>query len=128
MKKKLNLLALLFVISLLNSCNHSISSDDLLGRWEAISVFEEGKALEIDYPVIRLFVSEDGTYNYTGTLNYKESGHWHIQNEYFITKDTLLPDAFERTVLISNLTQDSFEMKMQEGGKERVLVMIKSDI
>ena len=127
MKKKVNLLSLLFISSLLISCENSIRPSDLLGNWEAISIFEEGQPLEIDYPVIRLLVSEDGTYNYTGTLNYKESGRWHIQNEYFITKDTLLPDALEKTVLISKLTQDSFEMEMKEGEKERILVMIKSN-
>ena len=128
MTKYSTLTFLIFTTLFLSSCNNSITSSDLLGKWEAISIIEEGVPVEIDYPIIRLFVSDNGTYDYSGTLNYKESGRWHTQDKYFVTKDTLLPDAIEKTMLISNLTENSFEMKSEEGGKERVLMMIKSGL
>lgn len=129
MKKNLSILSLFFIISFFSSCNETvIISDDLLGKWEATSIFIEGEPLEIDYPITRLVILKDNTYQYSGTLNYKESGRWRLHRNFFITKDTLLPNALEKKILISNLTQSSFKMEIKGENKEQILFMIKSDL
>jgi hypothetical protein len=119
-----NLVLLLFSVVLFASCGE-MSPNQLIGKWEAKSVMEDGLALEIDYPIIQLELSGNGTYTYQGTLNYKEAGKWRIQSKYLFTKDTLKGEGVEKAVLISELAPDSFDMEMKEGGKQRVMKMVR---
>ena len=76
-----NLFLLLLSVVFFASCSE-MSPNQLIGQWEAKSVTEDGQPLEIDYPVIQLELSENGTYTYQGTLNYQEAGKWRIQSKY----------------------------------------------
>ncbi len=119
-----NLFLLLISGLIITSCSE-MSSSDLIGQWEATSVTEDRLPLEVDYPVIQLEILKNGTYKYQGTLNYKEAGKWRIQSKYLFTIDTLKPEGIEKAVAISKLTMNSFEMKMKEGKKQRVMKMVK---
>ena len=113
-----------FTVLVYSGCS-DLSSSDLIGSWEAVSVTEAGLPLEVDYPLIRLDIMKDGTYKYQGTLNYHEAGQWHIKAHHLYTMDTLKPGAGEKAVLISSLTRDSFELKMSENETERIMKMVR---
>lgn len=122
--KYLKIILIFFTVLVYSGCN-DLSRGDLIGSWEAVSVSEAGRPLEVDYPLIRLDIMKDGTYNYQGTLNYREAGKWHIKSHHLYTIDTLKPGATEKAVLISSLTRDSFELKMSENEIERIMKMVR---
>lgn len=104
------------------SCSE-FSSADLHGKWEAVVVIEEGDTLQVDYPSIQLHLNESGTYQYNGTLNYKEAGNWQYKSKHLLTTDTLKLNSPEKAVLISSFQDNSFEMTMEENGKKRMMKM-----
>lgn len=120
--KKNNFLILLFAILLFAGCTGWTESD-LIGTWEATSVTEEDEPLSVDYPTVQLILKADKTYEYKGTLNYREAGKWLAESNFLYTKDTLKPDGAQKAVYISAFQQDSLEMQMIEQEKTRIMKM-----
>lgn len=120
--KKIKYLTPLILIVLFGACT-SWNESDLVGTWEATSVTEEGEAVSIDYPTVKLILKADRTYEYKGTLNYREAGKWLAESNFLYTKDTLKPEGAQRAVYISAFEQDSLEMKMVEQEKTRIMKM-----
>ncbi|KAA3637160.1 MAG: hypothetical protein DWQ02_07150 [Bacteroidetes bacterium] len=109
---------------IISSCSQW-SGMDLVGTWEATNILEEDQPLEVDYPSVRLDLKEDGTYEYTGTLNYREAGKWSTKSNYLYTRDTLKPDGEQKVVFIRSYSPDSLEIQMVEAEKTRILKMVK---
>jgi hypothetical protein len=120
--KKFNSFILLCVVLLFAGCTQWTDSD-LVGTWEAISITEEGEPLSVDYPTVLLTLKADNTYEYKGTLNYREAGKWLAESNYLYTKDTLKPDGVQKIVFIADFQQDSIEMQMVEQEKTRFMKM-----
>lgn len=110
----------LFVI--ISGCT-SPSEKDLIGTWEAYNITEEEEPIEVDYPSVKLMLNQDGTYEYRGTLNYREAGLWSLESRLLQTKDTLKPDGEQRSVYILSIARDSLELQMAEQDKTRVMKM-----
>lgn len=113
----------LFVF-LLTNCS-GIKKENLEGNWTAIQLTEEGEALQVNLEEITLSFAQKG-YIFTSTLNYKESGVYTLQENYLITKDTINQPSKEKVVELTKLNQDSLFIRMNEAGKERILVMLKN--
>ena len=96
---------------------------DLVGTWEAYNITEEDEPIEVDYPSVMLKLNPDGTYEYKGTLNYREAGRWLLESRLLHTKDTLKPDGEQRSVYILSIAKDSLELQMAEQEKTRKMKM-----
>ena len=100
-------------------------STKIIGNWQATTVLEEKRPLEVDVKVIKLSFHDDQNYTYHGTLKYKEAGTYSIEKDLLYTLDTLNFASIEKAVKITLLTDDSLHIKMNENGKERIIKFIK---
>jgi hypothetical protein len=98
---------------------------DLIGKWEAVKVLEEGQPLAVNTREITFVFYPNSSYTFTSTLNYMESGFFSIEGRLLHTLDTLHKDATEKAVEIDDVTRDSLKLNMQEGGRRRTLILVK---
>ncbi len=113
------------VLSLIMISCTEYNEDRLIGSWQAVSVLEEGKPLDIETEVIQISFTPDGSYAYQSTLNYRESGSYYLDSKYLFTTDTINQASTEKAVEIIMLTEDSLQLKMMDTGKERLLKMVR---
>ncbi|MCB0572266.1 MAG: hypothetical protein KDC66_21010 [Phaeodactylibacter sp.] len=95
------------------------------GHWQGVTVLEEGAPLQVDPALISISFGSDNGYDYTSTLNYREAGTYYIDSKYLHTTDTLNQASTEKAVEIVTLTADSLILKMNEGGRERLLKLAR---
>lgn len=105
------------------SCNQ-LDKSELYGKWTAVQLTEEGDSLRVNLEEITLDFSERG-YAFNSTLNYKEAGTYDLQKNLLLTIDSLHEERKEKLVQITKLQNDSLFIRMNEGGKERILVMTR---
>ena len=98
-----------------------ISKSNLIGKWQAVTLIENDKKAVIDLSDVGLQFNKDGGYQYTGTLNYSESGYFDMKNDLLFTIDTLNNGSSEKTVQILQLSSDTLKIKMQEANVVRIL-------
>lgn len=110
-------------ITFLWSCQ-KVNQIDLVGKWKAIEVLEQGSPLAVDVQKINMYFFPNH-YEYTSTLKYQEAGHYRIQSNLLFTKDTTKSDALEKAVEIAKIDKDSLFLRMNENGKERILKMVR---
>ncbi len=99
---------------------------DLAGSWEAIEITEEGDSLAVDLSGIRFEFTKDGRYYFHSTLNYEEAGTYRLDGPYLFSTDTTQEVSREKAVEIVLLNTDSLQLRMQELGKERIMLLKKS--
>jgi len=97
----------------------------LVGNWQLIELSEGGAPVEADIQVVRFHFDPNNQYQFHGTLNYKEAGTYYIDEQYLFTVDTLNRATTEKAVQIVHLTPDSLFLKMNDGGKERLMKLVK---
>ena len=85
---------------------------------------EEGDSLRVNLEEITLRFADNG-YDFTSTLNYKEEGVYSLNENFLLTLDSLNEGANEKIVEITRLENDSLHIRMNDAGKERLLVMIR---
>lgn len=115
----------MFVFTLLASACGSNVQEQIAGKWQAVVVLEEGDSLEVDPQYIQLTLGENKSYTYSGPLKYEESGSYYVESKYLYTLDTLNRASTEKAVEIVQLTQDSLQLLMKEGARERLLKFVK---
>ena len=98
---------------------------DLIGKWQGVSVLEEGKPLDLDAGEITFAFYPNAGYTFTSTLKYQEAGTFSIEGHLLYTRDTLHGNAEEKAVLIKNASRDSLVFSMKENGKDRLLILKK---
>ena len=98
---------------------------DLIGKWQGVSVLEEGKPLDLDAGEITFAFYPNAGYTFTSTLKYQEAGTFSIEGHLLYTRDTLHENAEEKAVLIKNASRDSLAFAMKENGKDRLLILKK---
>lgn len=98
---------------------------DLTGQWQGALVLEEGDSLKIDPRIIRFEFDQNNSYRFFSTLNYRESGTFFLDHHSLVTTDTLNQASTEKAVEIVTLTGDSLHLKMRDGGRERLLKLVK---
>lgn len=99
----------------------------LTGRWETLEVKEEERPLQVDLSEIHFAFHTDGTYAFHSTLNYREAGRYTLRDQYLLTTDTLEAGAAEKAVEITRLSTDTLRLRMMEAGKERFLLLTKTE-
>ncbi|NUO02571.1 MAG: hypothetical protein HUU01_18345 [Saprospiraceae bacterium] len=97
----------------------------IVGQWQAVAVLEEGDSLEVDPQYIKLAFGKNKDYSYNGPLKYEESGSYYVESKYLYTLDTLNQASTEKAVEIVKLTEDSLQLLMKEGARERLLKFVK---
>ena len=113
----------IFLLLLFAACS-PVDESLIKGKWAGIAVIEEGSPINIDPSEVRMSFKDKG-YIYSSTLNYEEAGTYYIHSKYLYTTDTLNQASTEKAVEIVKLTPDSLVLKMNETGKERLLMMEK---
>ncbi len=124
MRKSLSSLVLVAVLS---ACQSGYEEEQLHGRWVGVAVSEEGSPLAIDPSQIQLHFLPDQRYTYRSTLDYKEAGSYFIDASYLYTRDTLNQASTEKAVELLKLKEDSLRIRMMEGGKERMLTLVREE-
>lgn len=116
------ILLLLFVVA--GACK-KYEEDLLSGTWSGSAILEDRQPLGIEPSDIKLTLEPNGSYHYESTLNYEEAGTYYLEQQYLYTMDTLNQASTEKAVEIVLLTADSLHIRMNEGGKERLLMMVR---
>lgn len=109
---------------MLFSCS-APKKDMLVGDWQAVDLVEAGMPVEADIEVVQFHFDKNNQYQYHGTLNYEEAGTYYVESSYLFTTDTLNRATTEKAVEITQLTEDSLFIKMNDGGKERIMKLVK---
>ena len=110
-----------------NTCETlTLTKEDLYGNWQAVALTEEGDTLKVNINEIKLSFTER-IYQFESTLRYKEAGPYYLQSNLLLTKDTLGKKLLEKGVEITKVNQDSLFLRMNEEGKERLLVMVREE-
>ncbi len=99
--------------------------EDIQGTWEGIAVLEDETPMAIDPSEIRISFGDKNNYAYSSTLNYKEAGTYYLDGKYLYTTDTLNMASTEKAVEIVKLVEDSLVLKMNDGGRSRILQLKK---
>jgi len=118
-------LSSLLLVAVLSACQGGYEEEQLHGRWVGVAVTEEGSPLAIDPSQIQLRFLTDQRYTYRSTLDYKEAGSYFIDANYLYTRDTLNQASTEKAVELLKLKEDSLRIRMLEGGKERMLTLVR---
>ena len=113
----------LAVLLLLGVSCSPYTKSDLAGKWQAVSLMEDGDTLAVDLAVINFQFTEAGYYHFNSTLNYEESGTYRLNGPYLYSTDTLDAPYREKAVKIVLLRNDSLLLKMEEMGKERMVLL-----
>lgn len=119
----LTVISVLFTF--LTACQSGYEQEALQGRWEAVAITEEGTPLAVDPSQIELHFLASDLYTYQSTLNYREAGSYYIDGTYLFTRDTLNQASTQKAVEILKLANDTLQLKMMDGDKERQLTMVK---
>ena len=115
----------LFIIFVIAGCS-PFSQDDIIGHWEAVEVLEEGRLMELDPSEISLKFDADH-YLFTSTISYKEAGHYALEGNHLLTRDTMQQQGKVNKLELIKLTKDSLQLKMLEQSKQRILKMKRTD-
>jgi hypothetical protein len=115
---------LFLLTSLALSCS-PYRQRDLIGEWQAVSITQEEDSLKIDPKLVQFSFSKEEGYTFRSTLNYQESGTYYILNKRLFTMDTLNRASTEKAVDILILSPDSLHLRMMDGGKERLMKLVK---
>ena len=110
---------LLFFIACQSNSKHAMQ--DLLGQWQAYTFLEEGDTVDISPSEVSLDFRQNGIYYFTSTLNFKEAGHYKIENNLLYTIDTLTIDPIEKAVQIEYLSPDTLILLMNKEGVQQTL-------
>lgn len=111
----------LFVFAGCQKWNH----EDIVGKWQASYISEDGNVLDIDYEPINFVFTENGFYEFNSTIDYKEEGSYYLNGEFLFTVDTLNTASTEKAVKVTNLTPDSLFLIMMANGKNKLMKLYK---
>ena len=103
------------------------SDSDLAGSWHAVEITEEGDSLAVDLKGIRFEFTDNARYYFHSTLNYEEAGTYRLDGPYLFSTDTTQEVSREKAVEIVLLNNDSLQLRMQELGKERIMLLKRSN-
>ena len=121
-------IVLSFTAVLLLFCTcEAYEKSELSGNWQAVNLTEEGDSLAVDLSDIRFEFRDDGRYYFHSTLNYEEAGTYRLDGPYLFSTDTLKSLSREKAVEIMLLNADSLQLRMQELGKERIMLLKRED-
>ena len=117
-----NVLGMLFLFISVFACQKH-SNIDIVGTWKALELTQEGDSLGIDLKEVSFEFTENGRYQFYSTLEYKEAGTFHIDGPFLFSIDTTQNIEREKAVEILQLSGDTLILRMEEFGKERVMVL-----
>ncbi len=101
---------------------------ELLGSWQANLLIEEGDTIDVILDDVGLFFDADGSYIYTSTLDYEESGTFRSQGDMLFTTPSEQDTLLERPVAIALLDENALHLNMKEGEKNRILEFERIDL
>ena len=111
---------LLFIAITILACS-KIEKDLIIGKWEINNVEGVSEKDMENMRTIKFEFFPNGRYTFQSTLNIKEAGHYSIVGDLLNTTDTTIANPTEKSVRITNLTQDSLYFIMNNAGKKQNL-------
>lgn len=111
----------------LSCVSEDVRNIKLIGNWQAIELYEMDSLLNIDLEEVRLSFTENGTYLFTGTLRYLETGKYRLSSDFIFLQDTLKAESLERPIKLLTLANDSLSVEMKDNHKKRILNFKKLD-
>lgn len=118
-------LILISLISFLVFSCSGISKSNLIGKWQAVEMYENDELVEVDLSSVFLNFDKLDNYEYSGTLKYMEKGQYELKKSILFTTDQLNPESQKKAVEIIHLDADSLNIKMLDNGKIRLLKMVR---
>jgi hypothetical protein len=104
----------------------NVGKQKLVGKWQAVSILEDGMPMPIPVSVVGFEFYNNGYYNFRSTLEYKEAGTYDVSSNFLYTLDTVNEASTQKIVQIMQVAEDSLLLKMNADGKEQLIKLFKS--
>ncbi|MCC6723218.1 MAG: lipocalin family protein [Saprospiraceae bacterium] len=111
------------VLSLV-ACQNA-SKQKLVGKWQAVSITEDGSPMPIPVEVVGFEFFPNGYYNFRSTIEYKEAGTFDVKGGLLYTLDTINEASTQKSVQIVAVNLDSMTLRMNSEGKEQIVKLKK---
>ncbi len=112
--------AILLLLFFISNCAPG-TEQQIEGQWKAHLLTEDRDTLRFPPNDVQLIFLPDKTYEYHGTLRYREAGQFRAEGRVIYTTDTLSNTKSEKAVHIERLTGDTMVLNMVENKKHRRL-------
>lgn len=97
-------------------------SYQLQGQWQGVRLMEGKDSVAVDPSLILLSIDDDA-YSFSSTLNYREQGHWRLEDDVLYTTNMLAENPYEKAVYIQQLNRELLVLWMMDEGRERILTL-----
>lgn len=122
--QKRSIVLLTVGILFLTSC--SDQNELLYGQWEGVVAERiSGDSMRLDAREIGFEFTEDGTYTYNSTLQYREAGKFETIGQKLIAIDTTQEDPTKREAIIELITEDSLILHWNSGNEALTVKLIR---
>ena len=106
------------------ACGSGVDKTLLYGKWQAVSLTENGKLEKKDLSETHFVFQSNGQYKYQSNINYKEEGTFYLDGKFLVSRDTL-KESIPKSVKVEYLSPDSMLFNMNNGGIPQLLGLKK---
>ena len=106
------------------ACGSGVDKTLLYGKWQAVSLTENGKPGKTDLTDTHFIFQSNGQYKYQSNINYKEEGTFYLDGKFLVSRDTLNA-SIPKSVMVKFLSEDSLLFNMNNGGVPQLLGLKK---
>lgn len=119
--KKRNIFNCLILVVCLGMTACTLEQEKLIGQWQAVAFYENGKTLTVALDSVALHINENEGYEFRGQGKYQELGTYRLAANYLFLTDTSVRPVQEHTLKILFLSTDSLKIEMKKENKAQVL-------
>jgi len=106
------------------ACGSGVDKPLLYGKWQAVSLTENGNPAKTDLSETHFEFKSNGQYKYQSNINYKEEGTFYLDGKFLVSRDTL-KESIPKSVKVEYLSADSLLFNMNNGGIPQLLGLKK---
>lgn len=125
MQKIVSIFLIVFCFSLF-ACEEPLDQTLLHGTWQADQFLESGKPKNLDISNMAFTFNGQNVYTYQSNLRHREAGNYRIEGDILYSTDTLIETKIEKAVRIIQLTNDSLQLSMNNGGVKQHIHLHKA--
>lgn len=124
--KRVNILSFLCLpLLLLSACKDGLDKDLLVGKWQAVELYEQDEQVEMDLNPVYFEFFENDRYYFQSTLKFSEAGRYYTVGQLLYTTDTTAAEPFEKAVKVTQLSRDSLAFLMNDKGTKKALQLVR---
>lgn len=116
-----NLSILLFLLLMFSACENNQNNKQILGKWQGAQWLVENKPGNYDVAATSFEFDSTGNYMFTYKTNV-EKGAYKVENNMLFTRPK---GEKEMMVFIEKLNGDTLQFKMNRGGTEELLTLLR---